>query len=165
MILPSLTSVLSDRDIKKTAVLAETIWNEYFTPLIGQAQVDYMLDKFQSETAIRAQIKQGYLYFALMLEEKQIGYIGLRLDADCLFLSKLYIQKEYRGNGYSRMMLAYAEQIAKQNNKPVIRLTCNRHNTGSLTVYKKAGFQIAREEKTDIGSGFVMDDYVFEKNV
>ena len=162
---PFLKPVLSDKDIKDTAALAAVIWKEHFTPLIGPAQVEYMLEKFQSETAIRAQIKQGYLYFALMLGEKQIGYTGLRQDTDCLFLSKLYIQKEYRGNGYSRLMIAEAGKIAKKQNKPVIRLTCNRHNDGSITVYKKAGFQIVREEKTDIGSGFIMDDYIFEKSV
>lgn len=162
---PFLKPVLSDRDIKETADLAEIIWKEHFTPIIGSDQVGYMLAKFQSETAIRTQIRQGYLYFALMFEKKQIGYIGLRSDADCLFLSKLYIQKEYRGNGYSRLMIAEAEKIAKQNNKSIIRLTCNRHNDGSITVYKKAGFQIVREEKTDIGSGFIMDDYIFEKSV
>lgn len=162
---PSLKPVLSDNDIKETAALAATIWKEHFTPIIGSAQVGYMLEKFQSEEAIRRQIENGYLYFGLMLGEKQIGYTGLRLDTDCLFLSKLYIQKEYRGNGFSRRMIAEAEKIAKQNNKPVIRLTCNRHNAGSLAVYKKAGFQIVREEKTDIGSGFVMDDYIFEKSI
>ena len=162
---PSLKPVLSDKEIKETAALAAVIWKEHFTPLIGSSQVDYMLEKFQSEKAIRQQIENGYLYFALMLGEKQIGYTGLRLDADCLFLSKLYIQKEYRGNGFSRLIITEAEKIAKQNGKPIIRLTCNRHNDGSLTVYKKVGFQIIREEKTDIGSGFVMDDYIFEKKV
>ena len=159
---PSLKPVLSNKEIKETAALAAIIWKNHFTPLIGSAQVDYMLDKFQSEKAIRQQIENGYLYFALMLEEKQIGYTGFRLDTDCLFLSKLYIQKEYRGNGYSRLMLEQAEKIAKQNDRPIIRLTCNRHNDGSVAVYKKAGFQIVREEKTDIGSGFIMDDYVYK---
>lgn len=162
---PSLKPVLSDKDIKGTVALAAIIWKEHFTPLIGAAQVEYMLDKFQSEKAIKQQIENGYLYFALTLGEKQIGYTGLRLDTDCLFLSKLYIQKEYRGKGFSRLMIAEAEKIAKQNGKPIIRLTCNRHNAGSLAVYKKAGFQIVREEKTDIGNGFVMDDYIFEKKV
>ena len=111
---PSLKPVLSDREIKETSTLAAIIWKEHFTPLIGSAQVEYMLEKFQSERAIQQQIENGYLYFALMLGKKQIGYTGLRLDTDCLFLSKLYIQKEYRGNGFSRLMIAEAEKIAKQ---------------------------------------------------
>ncbi|MBR1778225.1 MAG: GNAT family N-acetyltransferase [Alphaproteobacteria bacterium] len=161
----SLKPVLSDQDIREMASLATEIWKEHFTPIIGADQVEYMVEKFQSEQALHEQIKHGYLYFVLVFENKQIGYIGLRLNEDCLFLSKLYIQKEYRGNGFSRMMLQHAENIALQNAKPVIRLTCNRHNAGSLAVYKKIGFQIVREEKADIGNGFVMDDYILEKSV
>ena len=161
----SLIPVLSDKNIQETVKTARIIWHEHFTPIIGKPQVEYMLEKFQSKKAIRDQINQGYLYFALILENQQIGYTGLRLDKDCLFISKLYIRKEQRGNGFSRLMFALAEKTARQNDKQVMRLTCNKYNMSSLAVYKKTGFQIVGEEKTDIGNGFFMDDYILEKNV
>ena len=37
-------------------------------------------------------------------------------------------------------------------------LTCNKHNTHSLDVYKKWGFEKVDEDVTDIGNGYVMDD-------
>lgn len=61
------------------------IWREHFTPIIGEKQVDYMLDKFQSAPAIAEQIRQGYLYFALMSDNRQIGYTAFRIDDDTLF--------------------------------------------------------------------------------
>ena len=160
-----LRQIFSTQDIQDTARLAQMIWREHFTPIIGEKQVDYMLDKFQSAPAIAEQIRQGYLYFALMSDNRQIGYTAFRIDDDTLFLSKLYIQKEFRGRGYARIVLDKAEDTAKKNTKPVIRLTCNKNNANSLAVYKKLGFLTVREEKTDIGSGFFMDDYILEKQI
>ncbi len=160
-----LRQIFSTQDIQDTARLAQMIWREHFTPIIGEKQVDYMLDKFQSAPAIAEQIRQGYLYFALMSDNRQIGYTGFRIDDDALFLSKLYIEKEFRGRGYARIVLDKAEETAKKNTKPVIRLTCNKNNANSLAVYKKLGFLTVREEKTDIGSGFFMDDYILEKQI
>lgn len=152
-------------DIKQTAFIAAEIWHEHFTPIIGEQQVNYMLDKFQSEHAISEQIQQGYTYFALMNDNQQIGYTGIKTQQDCLFLSKLYIKKDFRGCGYSKVMLDQIEKEAKQNNKSIIRLTCNKNNANSLAVYKKLGFQIVRQEKTDIGNGFYMDDFILEKQL
>ena len=33
----------------------------------------------------------------------------------------------------------------------------------AIAAYKKKGFTIVREQKADIGHGFIMDDYVMEK--
>ncbi len=45
------------------AALAHEIWYEYYVPLIGRAQVDYMVARFQNAAAMQAQIDQGYEYF------------------------------------------------------------------------------------------------------
>ena len=45
----------------------------------------------------------------------------------------------------------------------MIYLTVNKQNLISISVYEKLGFLRARDLVTDIGSGFVMDDYVMEK--
>ena len=142
-----LQQVLSAQDINDTARLANGIWHEHFTPIIGEKQVNYMLDRFQSAPAIAEQIRQGYLYFALILDHRQIGYAA------------------FRGRGFSHAVITYAEKLAREQAKPIIRLTCNKNNVSSLAVYKKIGFEIVREEKADIGSGFFMDDYILEKQV
>ena len=43
-------------DFKTISVLAKNIWTEHYTPIIGLDQVNYMLEKFQSEIAIQNQI-------------------------------------------------------------------------------------------------------------
>ena len=42
-------------------------------------------------------------------------------------------------------------------------LTVNKGNDLGIRAYKGTGFQIVEAVVTDIGEGFVMDDYVMEK--
>lgn len=143
------------------AAMAREIWVEHYTPIIGAAQVEYMLNKFQSAQVILNDISSnGYRYFIAYDNQKQAGYCAIKADSDVggLFLSKLYIRKEYRGHGISRLMLNKLIAISKKNNLDYIWLTVNKHNS-SVDIYKKLGFRIVEEIVTDIGDGYVMDDY------
>ena len=41
-------------------------------------------------------------------------------------------------------------------------LTVNKHNDIAIRAYRGLGFELIGEGVTDIGNGFVMDDYYFE---
>ncbi|WP_256989667.1 GNAT family N-acetyltransferase [Paenibacillus sp. VTT E-133280] len=80
-------------------------------------------------------------------------------------MSKFYIGKEYRGRSYASQALAFLEKLRKDRNLSHIWLTVNRHNESSIAVYEKKGFRTVREQIADIGHGFVMDDFVMEKEI
>ena len=46
--------------------------------------------------------------------------------------------------------------------KKAIYLTCNKYNQNSLDIYKAKGFAEVDSVKTDIGNGFIMDDYILQ---
>jgi RimJ/RimL family protein N-acetyltransferase len=145
--------------------LASSIWREYFPPIIGSPQVEYMLQKFQSKRAILNQIeKEGFLYY--LLEDKNgdwAGYFAVVPQQEELFLSKLYVTTENRRKGYAKRALEFIETLARDIGLSKITLTVNKNNTGSIDAYKKLGFVITGSSVTDIGDGFVMDDYKMEK--
>ncbi len=147
-------------DIQALAEVANEIWHEYFTPIIGLQQVEYMVDKFQSVKGIIGQLDNGYEYYFAVHNGEIAGYFGIQLQSDNLFLSKLYLKKEFRGKGISSQMLTYIKNIAYNNCKSKITLTVNRYNYHTIDVYKHFGFEIEKEQKADIGNGFYMDDYV-----
>lgn len=154
--------VNTQESIRKTADLAKEIWNNYFITIITQSQIDYMIDKFQSEMSMTEQIKSGYEYYNFVLDGEIIGYFAVCPKEDnTLFLSKLYLKKAYRGNGYARKAFEFIKQLAKEKDSNMIWLTVNKHNDDSIAIYKKFGMEIIRSEVTDIGSGYVMDDFVF----
>lgn len=153
---------------RKMAVvsLAQIIWNEWFPSIISQEQVNYMVDKFQSMPAIDKAIEEeGYQYFLEVLGDTPIGYMGVKEQEDALLLSKLYLMKPFRGQRRSNVFFDKAEEIAREKGKDKVRLFVNRYNYNSIRVYLRRGYRIMKEEKTDIGGGFICDDYVMEKGL
>ena len=94
-----------------------------------------------------------------------MGYTAVEPERDRLFLSKIYIDKKYRRKGLAAEVIRFLEGECRKNGWKSIWLTVNRNNTGSIAVYKKLGFIKTREQVSDIGEGFVMDDYIMEKPV
>jgi len=154
-----------DNVIKLIESLADEIWKEHYTSIIGIEQVEYMLDKFQSSKAIKKQLEEGYIYYLLEDNGTPAGYFSLIKQDNVLFLSKLYIKSSFRGKGAGRKSVEYITNIAKGENLDKIRLTVNKYNHNSIEAYKKFGFVIVDSVVNDIGAGFVMDDYIMEKTV
>jgi len=152
-----------DREI--VASLAREIWTEHYAPIIGKEQVAYMLDHFQSEQALAEQIKAGYCYFIIEDADQVVGYVGIQLKDEELFLSKLYVKYDKRGQGYGRKAVHYCEKIAKGKGLKKIVLTVNKHNYSSIKAYEAIGFKNCGSVIQEIGGGFVMDDYNMEKIV
>ena len=159
----SIKQVTEQRDIQAVAELANEIWNEYFVDIIGQAQVDYMLEKFQSERAICEQVRNGFLYYLIKSNNSDVGYFGVLPTNDSLLLSKFYIRSAERGKGLGRKVLTFIESLAAEKGASRITLTVNKYNSDTIEAYKKLGFQITESLIQDIGNGFVMDDYRMEK--
>lgn len=156
----------ADEDLKYTAEMANKIWNEHFISIITQGQIDYMLEKFQSYPAMKEQVKEGYLYYNFVLDGKKIGYFAVCPQSDnTLFLSKLYIKKEHRGRGYSSQAFEYIKGLADGLGLKSVWLTVNKHNSVAVSAYEALGMKNIRSQTTDIGGGYVMDDYVFSIDV
>ena len=152
-------------DIQTIEALAREIWTQHYTPIIGAAQVAYMLQHFQSHAAIEADIEKGYVYSIAYASGQPCGYSAVRLDHDGLFLSKLYVLESARGLGIARAMLQAAQTAASEAGAARIWLTCNKYNTASLAAYERMGFARTADIVTDIGGGFAMDDYMMEKRL
>lgn len=155
---PAVTDVALDR----IAALANEIWHEYFVPLIGIEQVNYMVGKFQSYPALKEQTANGYEYYQIFSDDAFAGYTGIHPEGDSLFLSKLYIHKDFRGQHLASSAVEFLKEYCRKNGYKKIWLTCNKHNDHTLAVYEHLGFVTVRSQTADIGNGFVMDDYIME---
>jgi ribosomal protein S18 acetylase RimI-like enzyme len=47
----------------------------------------------------------------------------------------------------------------------IMKIRVNKNNQGAITFYEKVGFVRKDEITTDIGNGYVMDDFVYEKKI
>ena len=157
---------VSDTQLREIAALAETIWHEHFTPIIGRAQVLYMLNKFQSFSALKEQLRSGYEYYQIFDGDEFCGYCGICPEKDGrLFLSKLYLKKDARGRHLATHAFEFLRELCKERAFSAIWLTCNKHNDNSLAVYRHFGFETIDTQEADIGNGFIMDDYIMEYRI
>jgi GNAT superfamily N-acetyltransferase len=162
------TVEVRDAEAIRTVVdLAREIWTEHYVPLIGPDQVEYMLARFQSEEAVEGQIREGHRYFLIRAEGKAAGYLAVVPDSATgrMLLSKIYVLKAMRGKGLGRAGVAYAEGLCRDAGHRILWLRVNRNNLGSVQAYEQMGFEKTGLLVSEIGNGFVMDDFQMEKRI
>lgn len=162
-----LAPVRTAEEIQVVADLAESVWTEHYTSLIGAAQVAYMIEKFQSVPAITEQIQKGYRYYLMQYDGISAGYTATLSEPaeKSLFLSKIYVEKAYRGKHITSQTIASLKKICREEGLEKIWLTVNKGNHSSIAVYEHLGFVKVRDVVTDIGEGYVMDDHIMEATI
>lgn len=155
----------TDADLTTIESLARDIWTESYEGIVPRAQTDYMVERFQTAQALREQIGKGYTYLIVTVDGVPAGYCGYVPDDKGLFLSKIYISKDYRGSGLSTKLFDRLRVIARTLGKDRVHLTVNRNNAHAISVYEHEGFVGVGTADTPIGEGFVMNDYLMELRV
>ena len=69
-----------------------------------------------------------------------------------------------QGKGTGKILLDFIAHEAKSQKNTAVFLNVNKYNSAQH-FYKKLGFEIVEEVVIDIGRGYVMDDYVMEKEI
>lgn len=152
-------------DTKVLETLAKEIWEQNYSPVIGKSQVDYMLGKFQSQSAIEKDMQAGVIYHIAAFDGVPCGYIAVKKDDTGIFLSKLYVKQGFRHKGVARAMLETINAYAKKNKAKRIWLSCNRHNASSLDTYERFGFIITDTCSKEISMGVNTNDFILEKKL
>lgn len=165
--MPEIISVRTPAEIGRVVTLAREIWNSHYVPIIGQEQVDYMLEMFQSVPAISAQLENGYDYYLIQEQDADAGYFALVPEpaSASLLLSKIYVLPSWRGRGFGRLIVTFAEKRCAECGFKTMWLTVNKRNAASITFYQGMGFKKEAEVVNDIGRGFVMDDFHMRKSI
>ncbi|MDD3772967.1 MAG: GNAT family N-acetyltransferase [Weeksellaceae bacterium] len=145
--------------------LAREIWEEHYTCIIGQSQIDYMLNLFYSTQQIQSEIEKGVFWEILYWNDEAVGYLVCELQDEKLHLSKIYLKSKVQGKGLGKFLIQRAIEIAKLHQKKSIVLNVNKNNVNSILFYEKNAFIKIDEGIFDIGNGFVMDDFIYERNV
>lgn len=158
--------VRDENQLQAVAELAGEIWREHYLPLIGAAQIEYMLARFQSVPAMRQQLAEGYEYFLVCdAQAAALGYLAVQEQPGRrMFISKFYLHHRCRGRGTGRACMEFIEGLARQRALACLWLTVNKANP-ALHAYQRLGFVIIEPVVADIGGGYVMDDYRMEKSL
>ncbi len=150
----------TDSDIKEIVKCARTTWHDAYDALLPDGQVEYMLKKYQSFDVIKNDINNnGYRYYLYFADNVCVGFCGVKTEETRLFVSKIYVLPDYQRHGiatelFERVKSDFSDKYSE------FYLTVNKHNDKAIAAYKKFGFFPSSTAVTDIGGGYVMDDYI-----
>lgn len=148
-------------DLEILSSLADEVWHQAYDNLLGPSQVDYMIKKFQSKKAFIEQIQKGYEYYFILASGVICGYLGILQEDKRMFLSKIYLRAGHCGQGIAQIVLNKIQEEGKARKLKEIYLTVNKNNDRAIKAYERFGFIKTDSIVTDIGNGYVMDDYVY----
>jgi len=146
----------------EVSTIANIVWREYYSSIFSKEYLDYIIDLFQSESAIKEQMDNGYIYTFIKVGEEKVGYYALKMNGDDLRIYKFYIRKEYRGKGIGSKAFNEMVSFAKSQNMRTISLNVYKGNFSAIQMYSSKGFKMKCKESTSIGKGYILDDFVME---
>lgn len=155
------------KDVVLINKLAEQVWEPTYKDILSVAQLEYMFGMMYSPKSITEQLEIKGHQFLLIKDET--GYCGfasyeINYQPGITKIHKLYVLPELQGKGVGRLLLGAIEREARNNGNTTITLNVNRFNT-ALNFYNKTGFIKVGTEDIDIGSGYLMEDYIMEKQI
>jgi ribosomal protein S18 acetylase RimI-like enzyme len=150
-------------DIAEIRALASRIWYEAYPEILSKEQIEYMLEMMYSERVITEELLGGVVWDLIVADGRSCGYLSYAFAEDnSVKLSKIYIEKDFRGKSIAADSLNRVVRYAAKNGKDYVFLTVNKNNKMAIRAYEKNGFTITASVVTDIGHGFVMDDHIMK---
>lgn len=156
----------SVEDISLIQKIAHTTWYPTFKDILSEQQIEYMLEMMYSTSSLKEQIEvKNHVFFIAKQGDLSLGFMSIELNYNYkpkAKIHKIYILPTAQGKGIGNALMQKAEEFALEHKQDSITLNVNRFNK-AIGFYQKQGYQNIRTENIDIGKGYVMEDYVFEK--
>ena len=163
-----LVEVTDDAIAARARAIAEKAWPPTYHGIIPDAQIPYMIERMYAPETIRAEAARGTPFYLVRADGVDAGVcsVDLRPDADgAAELHKLYTLPAYWGRGIGHWLLDELCRRAAAAGAKRVWLRVNKRNLRAQKAYKNAGFANIKSLCTDIGEGFVMDDFVFSRRL
>jgi diamine N-acetyltransferase len=148
--------------------IAHQTWPETFGEILSPQQIDYMLDWMYSLPSLQAQVaERGHVFLLAEEAETVLGFLAYELnyqEQPKTKIHKIYILPSSQGKGVGKGLIGRASEIATEQGNVSLLLNVNRYNK-AVQFYQKMGFEVVGQEDIDIGNGFLMEDFILEKNL
>ncbi|MBX2907099.1 MAG: GNAT family N-acetyltransferase [Taibaiella sp.] len=154
-------------DIPTIREITMQVWPQTYIPIVGEAQVAYMLGRFYNPEALEQQMTGDQHRFTVGYDrDKPVAFASWgEVEPGVCKLHKLYISTDVQGRGFGRAMVDRVVDDVREFGAGKLRLNVNIYNSPAIGFYEKYGFKKAYDEDIDIGNGFFMNDFVYELDV
>lgn len=149
-------------------VLSNVIWPATFSNILSQEQISYMMDMMYSTSSLEKQMNELNHHYLLAEEDGEyLGYLSYELNykgTPITKIHKIYVLPSIQGKGVGRLFIDAVSKLALKNNNTLLSLNVNRYNR-AIDFYKRMGFDFFASENIEIGNGFLMEDFVMNKDL
>ncbi len=147
------------------AQLAGVIWRSYYPGIISAEQIEYMLGWMYNLDTLQQELANGTCFDRLLINDELAGFASYGPVNEKMKLHKLYIHPQWQRRGLGTKLLGHVEQRARGQGFLKLVLGVNKANERAIAAYRRNGFVIRESVTNEIGKGFVMDDYLMEKEL
>lgn len=151
-------------DIQKISSVA---WPHTFKDILSEEQIAYMMHWMYSDESLREQMEyKNHRYVLAKQDEEFVAYLSYEPNCENTGktkIHKIYILPSHQRKGIGKLLFNFVLTKAREAGEKAVYLNVNKNNRNAIDFYRRMGFYRAKEEVIDIGNGFVMDDYVYEK--
>ncbi|MEY2631596.1 MAG: hypothetical protein RIR00_250 [Pseudomonadota bacterium] len=151
-------------DVPAISALAREIWQATYPGIITQAQIDFMLEQRYGYERLYDDLEQADKWLdQAFFNDRRIGFAFSEICRGEFKLDKLYIHPDVQRQGVGGQLIGHVAERARKLGYPKVILAVNKRNSNAIDSYRKYGFVVRESIVDDIGSGYVMDDFVMEK--
>ncbi len=160
-------SIFTKANIKHISIIqdiARKSWESAYAKILSHEQIEYMLGEMYSTKEITSHLENpNYHYYLIDNEGEFVGFIGFEhhYEPAITKLHRVYLIPEAKGKGLGKEAINLLKEKFTESGNQRIILNVNKENN-ARKIYESQGFRIYDEIILDIGSGFVMDDYLME---
>jgi ribosomal protein S18 acetylase RimI-like enzyme len=150
-------------DIPYIQHIAYVTWPLVYGPIVGEAQLAYMLNLIYSISSLERQMEDGSTFLLAKENNEPNAFAAYFLKSMKIYkLDKLYTIPNQQGKGLGKMLVNYIIEEIRHLDATALHLNVNRWNTKAQSFYEHLNFKIIEEQDIPIGEGYFMNDYVME---
>jgi len=148
--------------------LAHPIWIEVFGPMItgGIPETERIFRSWLNPEEIARTMDGGRRYAYVKEKGETIGFAAVDIEpGGAMFISKIYLKKEFRGKGFGSEALRDLVEYGRVNGCSVAYLHVNVKNAEAIKAYERNGFERKVHEITYLGDGDCINDYHMYRSI
>lgn len=147
--------------------LAQVIWPHTYSKILSAEQLDFMFDMMYSQQAFSEQLLLKNHHFILAKSDGvYVGFASFELNyrPGVTKIHKLYVLPQTQMGGVGKAFVNAIQKMAATHGNHTITLNVNRFNP-AVKFYLKTGFINMGQEDISIGNGYLMEDYIMQKEI
>jgi len=162
-------------DVEQLQALAIKTYHETFAATNSDSLLNQYYEQSLNLEKLKSQLQntKSEFYFITSGENKEVaGFLKLNigdaqtdiLDPNALEVEKIYILRDFVGQGLGKEMIEFSIERAKQQQKVYLWLGVWEGNTSAIQFYSKMGFDKFGEHGFNMG-GEIQTDFLLKKTI